>query len=938
VAAEDGNVVSRLLPASRSRRARRVVACALALVAGAFAAASVSARPGPLGQRILAIEATHGNDPAFMIAQLRPLEAAARERRGDDLRVFLAAWGYAHAATDKTAVADAAIEELSEQGERDHDDAALASAWTLRACLFQFSGQVRSAYGWVASAVPLAQRTGDPDLRYWVDMTAADLAVSTGQIDEGVRLFTAGAIDARESHNRRREAQAWLAQAPLHLVQGQTAQALEDAARTHELGAGSTDPGLAVAGWVMESLAAEQAGDHARQQRARQAAGEAARRVPASASAVAVNSAAGGPTWLTSELDAVLQMASAHISMRHWPAARLLALRAQGLARAQSSNDREAEAAIDLGLAEIGQGQRERGREIADAGFARIVARQDADLVVQLHRYATALERAGETGPAVARLREALLLEAKLARRDRASTVVALQRQNSFEQHQRQVEQLRHDNAMQRSELERAATQRVFVFALIVALFLGVVVAAWGYRRVRLANRQLEVNNAELAFASTHDKITGLLNRRAMEGDAARLGHVPYGFVTLSVKQFGLIVGSLGHQLGDTLLCQIAARLDAVTERRDGRLYRLDGVTFGAIFRFDREGDRSETIDARLREALDAMMSVMEPAFEIGNQDLIASVSAGAARSPDHAASPQELARLAELARLRAHRETGNSYMLYDARIGESQRDKLRLEARMLKGLEHGDFEVYYQAQRNLVDGRIGGFEALLRWHDQGTMVSPAQFIPLAEESGLIVRIGAWVLRQACLQARAWADAGHGAPVVAVNISPRQFRHPDFIADVANTLRETGVDPRQIELEITEGSVMDDAEASIALLHALRAMGMQLAIDDFGTGYASLSYLRRFPLHRLKIDRSFIMQLNQGPQGDTIVRTVIELAHSLGLVVTAEGVETVEQEDALKGWRCDTVQGFLHARPSPVPAATALLVAERLATDGALSG
>jgi diguanylate cyclase (GGDEF)-like protein len=786
--------------------------------------------------------------------------------------------------------------------------------------------------------VPLAARDGDPELRYWVDMTAADLAVSTGQIDEGVRLFTASVIDARESHNRRREAQAWLALAPLHLVQGQTARALEDAARTHDLGAGSTDPGLVVAGWVMESLAAEQAGDAARQRRAREAAGEAARLVPASASAAAMNSAAGGPTWLTSELDAVLQMASDHLSMRHWAAARVLALRAQGLARDQHSIDRGAEAAIDLGLAEIGLGQHELGREIADAAFTRITERQDGDLVVQLHRYASALERAGLNGPAVARLREALLLEAKLSRRDRASTVVALQRQNSFEQHQRQVEQLRHDNAMQRSELERAAAQRVFVFALIAALFLGVVVAAWGWRRVRVANRQLEANNAELAFASTHDKITGLLNRRAMEGDAALLGRAPYGFVTLSVKQFGLIVGSLGHQLGDTLLRQIAARLDAVTERREGRLYRLDGVTFGAIYRFEREDDRSETIDARLREALDAMMSVMEPAFEIGNQDLIVSVSAGAARSPDHAAAPQELARLAELARLRAHHETGNSYVLYDARIGESRRDKLRLEARMLRGLEHGDFEVYYQAQRRLADGRVSGFEALLRWHDRGAMISPAQFIPLAEETGLIVRIGAWVLRQACLQARAWADAGHGAPVVAVNISPRQFRHPDFLDNVAATLRETGVDPRQIELEITEGSVMDDAEASIALLHALRAMGMQLAIDDFGTGYASLSYLRRFPLDRLKIDRSFIMQLNQGPQGDTIVRTVIELAHSLGLVVTAEGVETVEQEAALKGWLCDTVQGFLHARPSPVKVATELLVAERVAEAGALGG
>jgi len=208
-------------------------------------------------------------------------------------------------------------------------------------------------------------------------------------------------------------------------------------------------------------------------------------------------------------------------------------------------------------------------------------------------------------------------------------------------------------------------------------------------------------------------------------------------------------------------------------------------------------------------------------------------------------------------------------------------------------------------------------------------MVSPAHFIPLAEETGLIVRIGAWVLRQSCLQAKAWADAGLGAPVVAVNISPRQFNHPEFMTTVRETLAETGVDPAQIELEITEGSVMDDAEASVARLHALRALGLQLAIDDFGTGYASLSYLRRFPLNRLKIDRSFISQLGASEQDDTIVRTVIELAHSLGLSVTAEGVETPAQQSLLDGWGCDIVQGFLHSRPAPAAAATTLLMSDR---------
>ena len=274
---------------------------------------------------------------------------------------------------------------------------------------------------------------------------------------------------------------------------------------------------------------------------------------------------------------------------------------------------------------------------------------------------------------------------------------------------------------------------------------------------------------------------------------------------------------------------------------------------------------------------------------------------------------------------LQAHADPGNSFLVYDSRIGESQRDKLRMESRMLKALEHGDFELFYQGQRGLPDGRICGFEALLRWRDGDKMISPADFIPLAEETGLIVRIGAWVLEEACRQAKAWSDSGAGSPLVAVNISPRQFNHPDFLATVRDTLMRTGVDPRQIELEITEGSVMNDAEASIAQLHALREMGLHLAIDDFGTGYASLSYLRRFPLDRLKIDRSFVRQLTMSEQDDTIVRTVIELAHTLGLSVTAEGVETIEQETVLQGWGCDVIQGFLRFRPAPADTATSLL-------------
>jgi len=474
-------------------------------------------------------------------------------------------------------------------------------------------------------------------------------------------------------------------------------------------------------------------------------------------------------------------------------------------------------------------------------------------------------------------------------------------------------------------ELRRRSTERTLMIALAAVLAIGVAAAASLFLRTHRSNRELAVTNEKLAHASLHDKVTGLLNRRAMEADTRAIelaGQQSYCNVSISVKQFGLIVGSVGHQLGDALLCQIAARLDQVTRVHEGRLYRVDGVTFGALFHFGHD-------PKRLGGILQALTHAMGAPFEIGNQDLIVSIGVGASEYPKDAGTADEVARLAELAKLEAHADPGNSFLVYDSRIGESQRDKLRMESRMLKALEHGDFELFYQGQRGLPDGRIKGFEALLRWRDGDKMISPADFIPLAEETGLIVRIGTWVLEEACRQARAWADTGAGRPIVAVNISPRQFNHPDFLATVRDTLARTGVDPRQIELEITEGSVMNDAEASIAQLHALRELGLHLAIDDFGTGYASLSYLRRFPLDRLKIDRSFVKQLTMSEQDDTIVRTVIELAHTLGLSVTAEGVETIEQESVLQGWGCDVIQGFLRFRPAPADTATGLLEKDR---------
>jgi diguanylate cyclase (GGDEF)-like protein len=786
------------------------------------------------------------------------------------------------------------------------------------------AGQVRSAFGWIEAAVPLARASASPDLQYWVYMTAGELANANGQIDEGARRFEGAAEAAQLIDNPRREAQALLALIPMRVVLGEPVQALRLAKRVRDRAALAQDRSLAVAAWVMEALAAEALPDPAHAASARREATALMRTLPAPAATV--NSQAGGEGWLNTETEALLTLSTLHLAAGHFSTARDLAQRSHAQAMARDDQAHTARALVNLGLADLGAGRTAAGMRTAAEGLALLEQRaRDAELLVQMNRYVAALERSGQTAEALLRLRESLVLETDLARRDRANTVLTLQRESSLQRQQREMERLQHDNALQSAQISRRATELTLSLLLAAALGAGGI-AAWRlYLRARHSNRQLAQSNATLAHASTHDAVTGLLNRRAMEADTEALAGRPYVCVSLSVKQFGLIVGSVGHQLGDTLLCRIAERLDEQVQRHGGRLYRVDGVTFGAIVALDEPS-------TLLTPMLVALAGTMETPFEIGNQDLIVSIGQGAAQYPKDAATAHEVARLAELAKLQAHAEPGNTHVVYESRIGESQRDKLRLEARMQKALEQGDFELFYQAQRD-ASGSFSGFEALLRWRDGDTMVSPAHFIPLAEETGLIVRIGAWVLREACRQARAWADAGLGTPKVAVNISPRQFAHPDFLAMVRETLRDTGVDPAQIEVEITEGSVMTDAEASIAQLHALRVMGLKLAIDDFGTGYASLSYLRRFPLDRLKIDRSFVTPLGSSADADTIVRTVIELAHCLGLSVTAEGVETPAQEALLRSWSCDVVQGFLHSRPGPAAGATALLQAQRDATS-----
>jgi EAL domain-containing protein (putative c-di-GMP-specific phosphodiesterase class I) len=266
----------------------------------------------------------------------------------------------------------------------------------------------------------------------------------------------------------------------------------------------------------------------------------------------------------------------------------------------------------------------------------------------------------------------------------------------------------------------------------------------------------------------------------------------------------------------------------------------------------------------------------------------------------------------------RAKASGRNTLQFFTAELNDRLNERLDLERRLRRAMERNQLGVHYQPRIDLKTGETVGAEALLRWQvPDDTPVPPARFIPIAEETGLIVELGRFVLRTACAQNRQWQDDGRQHLVVSVNVSPRQFLHDNFVDMVADVLRETGLEPCYLELEITESMVMEDAPRLIRMLGELRQLGVQTSIDDFGTGYSSLSYLRRFPVHRLKVDRSFIIDVTTNPEDAAIVRTIIALGHNLGLKVIAEGVETQAQLEFLRRNDCDEVQGYCFSKPIP---------------------
>lgn len=421
---------------------------------------------------------------------------------------------------------------------------------------------------------------------------------------------------------------------------------------------------------------------------------------------------------------------------------------------------------------------------------------------------------------------------------------------------------------------------------------------------------------ARIEHLASHDALTNLANRNLL-GDrvaqalaqARRTGRL-LALLFLDLDRFKGINDSLGHEIGDALLLQVALRLQEVVREGD-TVARQGGDEFIILLAAIQRPEDVVAVANKIFQAFSLP-------FMVRGHELFISTSIGATFYPDDGDDMKTLLRNADTAMYRAKEERGNSFQFYSHEMSVRALERAELEIALRRALDRKEFELHYQPKVETSSGRIIGAEALIRWHhpDKG-LVSPTRFIPMAEELGLIVPIGDWVLRTACAQNKAWQEAGLPPVSVAVNLSGRQFKQDSLVESIAAVLSEMALEPRHLELELTESVLMSSAEQFITKMQALEDLGVQLSIDDFGTGYSSLSYLKRFPLHHLKIDQSFVREIATDSDDATITSSVISLGHSLNLKVIAEGVETEEQVAFLREHQCDEMQGYFFSRPVP---------------------
>ena len=415
---------------------------------------------------------------------------------------------------------------------------------------------------------------------------------------------------------------------------------------------------------------------------------------------------------------------------------------------------------------------------------------------------------------------------------------------------------------------------------------------------------------AELRKLVSSDTLTGLPNRSYFQANQARLvrSNINHALLVFDLDNFKKINDSMGHQVGDAILCQVAKRMLTLGRKQD-TVYRLGGDEFSIII----EG--TNDIHTITSLAKDILRTVALP-FRIKNQEIVLYSSIGIVLSPEDGMTGHELLKNADTAMYHAKGSGGNKYQFFSDSMNKQAVKRLQIESLIRHGLKDDSFSVYYQPKIEIATGKIAGMEALVRFETPSKgIISPIIFIPVSEETGQIIDIGEIVLRKACYATKKWVDAGLFDGRVAVNLSAVQFTQSNLVTQIANILKESKLPAQHLELEITEGTVMNSPQEAIDTMLQLRALGIHLSLDDFGTGYSSLAYLKKFPLNTLKIDKAFVDDIEESEQGRNMVATIVTIAHNLGMDVVAEGVETNQQLSFLSGLRCEQLQGYLYSKP-----------------------
>jgi len=417
---------------------------------------------------------------------------------------------------------------------------------------------------------------------------------------------------------------------------------------------------------------------------------------------------------------------------------------------------------------------------------------------------------------------------------------------------------------------------------------------------------------SELRRLANSDTLTGLPNRSYFQANQARLvkKKVPHALLVFDLDNFKKVNDSMCHEVGDVLLCKLAERIRTVGRKND-TVYRLGGDEFSILIEDTNDIHTITTI------AKNILTTIALP-LKLKNQEIVLYSSIGIVLYPEDGISPQELLKNADTAMYHAKNSGGNKYQFFNDSMNKKAVKRLQIENLIRHGLKEDFFSVFYQPKIEIATGKVAGMEALVRFETPSKgIISPVVFIPVSEETGQIIGIGEIVLRKACHATKAWIDAGLFDGRIAVNLSAVQFTQPNLVGMISEILKESQLPPKYLELEITEGTVMDSPQKAIDTMLQIRAMGIHLSLDDFGTGYSSLAYLKKFPLNTLKIDKAFVDDIEESEQGRNMVATIVTIAHNLGLQVVAEGVETNQQLSFLSGLRCEQLQGYLYSKPLP---------------------